>query len=75
MHRAGRKNEKHVFSRNILGPLYYGHSFILYANSSLTEGKGNKGEYIYIYIFSFLSSFFFQTMTERGISFGRYFDR
>lgn len=55
-------------SRNIRG----GHSFILYANSSLTEGKGNT--YIYIY-FSFLSSFFFRTMTERRISFGRYFGR
>lgn len=59
MHRAGRKNEKHVFSRNILGPLYYGHSFILYANSSLTEGKGNKGEYIHTYIYIFVSFFLF----------------
>lgn len=34
-------------SRNIRG----GHSFILYANSSLTEGKGNT--YIYIFFVSF----------------------
>lgn len=55
----GEKMRNTFPSRNILGPLYYGHSFILYANSSLTEGKGNKGEYIYIYIYIFVSFFLF----------------
>lgn len=68
----GRRGEK---MRNTNGNVYIrssirgGHSFISYANSSLTKGEG---EYIY-----FLSFFFFETMngTVEYLLVFRYFDR